>query len=156
MGQMNSHKCNNGIRFADNLDPDSFYAHVRPSSNSWVLLQTRNWMELHPLSNIDRASSLTYLVLFFFLFSFFFSGIGGGGVSLWLANSMWFSFWPVLRWERKRAGTRHVLGILHLFADLVAENFVPVDLGASNRELPAQSFKGRVRHRLVVLTDGRL
>lgn len=112
-----------------------------------------------PIAESFYKPEILWLIWGFFSFLFsFFSGVGGGGggVSLWLANSMWFSFWPVLRWERKWAGTRHGLGILHLFADLVAENLVPIDLGASDGELPAQSFEGRVRHRLVVLADSRL
>jgi len=48
------------------------------------------------------------------------------------------------------------LSVLHLFADLVAEDLVPVDLSASDGQLSAESFEGGVRHCLVVLTDSRL
>lgn len=46
--------------------------------------------------------------------------------------------------------------VVHLLADLVAEDLVPVDLGAGDRQLSAQGFESGVRHGLVVLTDGRL
>lgn len=48
------------------------------------------------------------------------------------------------------------LSVLHLLADLIAEDLVPVNLGAGDRELSAQSFERGVRHGLVVLTDGHL
>ena len=45
------------------------------------------------------------------------------------------------------------LSVLHLLADLVAQNLVPVDLGACDRQLAAQGLEGGVRHGLVILTD---
>ena len=48
------------------------------------------------------------------------------------------------------------LGVLHLLADLVAEDLVPVDLGACDWQLASQGLEGGVGHGLVVLTDGRL
>lgn len=45
------------------------------------------------------------------------------------------------------------LSILHFFSNLVAEDFVPVDLGAGDGQLPAQGFESGVRHGLVVLAD---
>lgn len=80
----------------------------------------------------------------------------GGGLPLVSEQHVVFILTGSALRERKSTGTRHVLGVLHLFADLVAENLVPVDLGAGDGELPAQGFEGRVRHRLVVLADGRL
>lgn len=48
------------------------------------------------------------------------------------------------------------LRVVHLLADLVAEDLVPVDLGAGDGELSAQGFERGVRHGLIVLTDGNL
>lgn len=45
---------------------------------------------------------------------------------------------------------------MHLLANLVAEDLVPVDLGAGDGELSAQGFERGVRHGLIVLTDGNL
>lgn len=45
------------------------------------------------------------------------------------------------------------LGVVHLFANFVTQDFIPVDLGACNRQLATQGLKGRVRHCLVVLID---
>jgi len=43
-----------------------------------------------------------------------------------------------------RCAMRAILCALELFADAIARDFVPVDLGPSHRELPAQSFERRV------------
>lgn len=48
------------------------------------------------------------------------------------------------------------LSVLHLFANLVTEDLVPVDLGAGDRELSAQGFERGVGHGLIVLADGHL
>jgi len=48
------------------------------------------------------------------------------------------------------------LSVLHLLANLVAEDLVPVDLGACDGQLATQGLEGGVRHCLVVLTDGSL
>ncbi len=58
--------------------------------------------------------------------------------------------------EQKEEEPGRFLSVLHLFADLVAEDLVPVDLGASDGQLSAESFEGGVWHCLVVLADGRL
>lgn len=49
-----------------------------------------------------------------------------------------------------------VLSVLHLLADLVAQDLVPVDLGARHGKLAAQGFESGVRHGLVILVDGSL
>lgn len=48
------------------------------------------------------------------------------------------------------------LGVLHLFADLVTEDLVPVDLSACDRQLAPQGLEGGLRHGLVVVADGDL
>lgn len=45
------------------------------------------------------------------------------------------------------------LGILHLLANFVTQDLIPVDLSACDRQLATQGLKGGVRHGLVVLTD---
>ena len=45
------------------------------------------------------------------------------------------------------------LSVLHLLADLVAQDLVPVDFGARDRQLAAQGLEGGVRHGLVILAD---
>lgn len=46
--------------------------------------------------------------------------------------------------EQKEEEPVRLLSVLHLFADLVAEDLVPVDLGASDGQLSAESFEGGV------------
>lgn len=45
------------------------------------------------------------------------------------------------------------LGILHLLANFVTQDLIPVDLSACDRQLTTQGLKSGVRHGLVVLTD---
>lgn len=45
------------------------------------------------------------------------------------------------------------LSILHLLANFVTQDLIPVDLSACDRQLAPQGLKGGVRHGLVVLTD---
>lgn len=46
--------------------------------------------------------------------------------------------------------------VLHLLANFVGENLVPVDLGARDGQLAPQGLEGGVRHGLVALADGGL
>jgi len=48
------------------------------------------------------------------------------------------------------------LSLPDLLPNLISEDFVPIDLGASDRQLAPQSFKCRRRHRVVVVADGVL
>ena len=52
--------------------------------------------------------------------------------------------WSVWQGEERKGS------VLELATYLVAKYLVPVDLGAGDRKLSAQSLEGRVRHRHVV------
>lgn len=48
------------------------------------------------------------------------------------------------------------LGILHLLANFVTQDLIPVNFSACDRQLATQGLEGGVRHSLVVLTDSSL